>query len=91
MVRRNSLSGCGYSRADLKKAYQKGGVDVIDKIVNELEKEIQLYEDSMTVMQQTDRDIEYRGAMRGLGKAIDILKNEAFVIKGASKHNGNSN
>lgn len=46
----------------------------IDKVVEELEKEIKLYENSKSIMGGNDADIEYDGAMKGLGKAIEIVK-----------------
>lgn len=48
--------------------------DLIDKVVKELEDEIKLYENSMSIMGGNDTDIEYYGAMKGLGKAIEIIK-----------------
>ena len=46
----------------------------IEKVVEELEDEIKLYENSMSIMGGNDADIEYYGAMKGLGKAIEIVK-----------------
>ena len=46
----------------------------VDKVVEELEKEIKLYENSKSIMGGNDADIEYDGAMKGLGKAIEIVK-----------------
>lgn len=46
----------------------------IDKVVEELENEINLYENSKSIMGGNDFDIEYDWAMKGLCKAIEIVK-----------------
>lgn len=46
----------------------------IDKVVEELEKELQFYENRMSEMGGTDRDIEDWGAIKRLKDAIEIVK-----------------
>lgn len=46
----------------------------IDKVVEELEKELQFYENRMSEMGGTDRDIEDWGAIKRLNDAIEIVK-----------------
>lgn len=50
----------------------------IDKVVEEMENEIKLYENSQSIMGCNDADIEYYGAMKGLGKAIEIVKQHKY-------------
>lgn len=46
----------------------------IDKVVEELEKELHFYENRMAEMGGTDRDIEDWGAIKRLKDAIEIVK-----------------
>lgn len=52
-----------------------------EEVIKELENEIDLYENSKSIMGGNDFDIECDGAMRGLGKAIDIINQKLVEIE----------
>lgn len=52
-----------------------------DEVLNELQNEINLYENNKSIMGGNDFDIEYDGAMKGLGKAIDIIKEKLSEVE----------